>query len=74
VLVQRENIMTKRFITLRLHLTQALVRRSDAGQGTLEYVGMIIVAAVIAVAVMGALKGVDLGNAVTTAVNSVLGK
>jgi hypothetical protein len=64
--------MTKRFITLRLHLTQALVRRGDAGQGTLEYVGMIIVAAIVAVAVMGVLKGVDLGGAVQKAVDSVL--
>ena len=65
--------MTEKFISLRIRATQAIEGRRDAGQGTLEYVGMIIVAALVAVAVMTALKTVNLGTFVTNAVKSVTG-
>ncbi|QDP96622.1 hypothetical protein FOE78_12500 [Microlunatus elymi] len=42
--------------------TSKLRDRREAGQGTLEYVGMIAVAAVIVVAVIGVLKGAELGT------------
>lgn len=38
------------------------IKKNERGQGTLEYVGMIAVAAVIVVAVIGVLKGADLGT------------
>ncbi|MBO0812116.1 MAG: hypothetical protein J2P23_08725 [Microlunatus sp.] len=47
------------------------IKNSERGQGTLEYVGMIAVAAVIVVAVIGALKGAQIGTWVTDAINSV---
>jgi len=45
--------------------------RRESGQGTLEYVGMIAVAALVVVAVITVLKGIDLGNIVTQAVQKV---
>ena len=53
----------------RLHVVR---EGRDSGQGTLEYVGMIIVAALIAAAVISAAKGVNLGAVFTDKVNSVI--
>lgn len=49
-----------------------LQNRREAGQGTLEYIGMIIVAALIVVAVITAVgDGATFGQRFSTAVNSV---
>lgn len=58
-------------LTLQAHMLS--LREKEKGQGTLEYVGMIIVAAGIVVAVLNAAKVIDLGSVFTTAVNSVTG-
>ena len=50
--------MTKALATLQ---TRLYLLRSQQGQGTLEYVGMIIVAAIIVVAVLDAVDAIDLG-------------
>ncbi|WP_068403100.1 hypothetical protein [Kribbia dieselivorans] len=50
------------------------VRNAEKGQGTLEYVGMIIVAALVAVAVITAAQGTDFGGKFTAKVNEVLSK
>jgi hypothetical protein len=63
--------MSEKFIALRVRVAQSLAGRRDAGQGTLEYVGMIIVAAIVVVAVITAFQGVNLGNVVTTQVNKI---
>lgn len=47
------------------------VANRQRGQGTLEYVGMIAVAALLIVAVVGAFKTANLGAKVTTILNSV---
>lgn len=64
--------MTEKFISLRVRVTQAIEGRRDAGQGTLEYVGMIIIAALVIVAVAAVVSPATIGARVTTAVNSVL--
>ena len=46
---------------------------SDAGQGTLEYVGMIAVAATLVIAVLQASKAVDLAGFFESAIRSVTG-
>jgi hypothetical protein len=51
--------MTKALASLQTRLFQL---RNEAGQGTLEYVGMIIVAAIIVVAVLDATDQIDLGQ------------
>jgi hypothetical protein len=55
------------------HLTAVdkLKARREAGQGTLEYVGMIAVAAIIIVAVVAVAKSADLGSIFTAAVDKV---
>jgi hypothetical protein len=68
--------MNKLFITLYLlqfTLADKVKARREAGQGTLEYVGMIAVAAVIIVAVIGVLKGADLGTWVGGFITKVKG-
>lgn len=66
------------FLSLYLTATGAvqgrlasLQDRDDRGQGTLEYVGMIVVAALIVVAVAGAFTDADLGGRVGKAIESV---
>jgi hypothetical protein len=66
--------MNNLLITLYVwHLTAAdkLKARREAGQGTLEYVGMIAVAAIIIVAVVGVAKSADLGSIFSAAVDKV---
>jgi len=49
-----------------------LQNRREAGQGTLEYIGMIIVAALIVVAVVTAVgDGTVFGDRFNTAINTV---
>ena len=50
--------MTKALASLQ---TRLFALRGERGQGTLEYVGMIIVAAIIVVAVLDATDSIDLG-------------
>jgi hypothetical protein len=45
----------------------------DAGQGTLEYVGMIAVAATLVIAILQATKAVDLAGFFTSAIGSITG-
>lgn len=45
----------------------------DAGQGTLEYVGMIAVAAILVIAILQATRSVDLAGFFTDQINRVKG-
>ena len=66
--------MTKALVATQVRMTkslESLADRRDRGQGTLEYVGMIAVAAVIIVAVIGVLRGADLGTWVGTFITNV---
>jgi hypothetical protein len=47
--------------------------RGEAGQGTLEYVGMIAVAATLVIAVLQASQSVDLAGFFESAIRSVTG-
>lgn len=59
---------------LAFQASMFLSREDDErGQGTLEYVGMIIVAAGIVVLVLQAAEAIDLGAIFTTAVEKVTG-
>ena len=49
------------------------LRARDAGQGTLEYVGMIAVAAILVIAILQATKTVDLAGFFTDQINRVKG-
>lgn len=60
--------MTKALASLQ---TRLFALRGEMGQGTLEYVGMIIVAAIIVVAVLDATDQIDLGAIFSTNVSKV---
>jgi hypothetical protein len=64
--------MTRSFIATRIRFMKAIEAR-EAGQGTMEYVGMIVAVAVIVAAVATVLKATDLGGKVTSAFNSAFG-
>jgi hypothetical protein len=64
--------MTRSLIATRIRFMKAMEAR-EAGQGTLEYVGMIVAVAVIVVAVAAALKATNIQGHVTDAFNSVFG-
>jgi len=51
--------------------TRMLFARNERGQGTLEYVGMTIVAAILVVAVLEVTDTVDLGGVFQDAIESV---
>jgi hypothetical protein len=64
--------MTKALAALQVRMLKATEDR-DSGQGTLEYVGMLVAVAVIVAAVVVVLQGQDLGGKVTEAFNNVFG-
>jgi len=69
---QREKDMTKALVKTQIRLRQ-LAAKGETGQGTLEYIGMIIVAAVIVVFVITAARGTNLGTIFTREVAKVTG-
>jgi hypothetical protein len=62
--------MTNKMAALHHRALRAMEDR-DAGQGTLEYVGMIAVAAIVALAVLQATNAVDLGSFFTTQIQKI---
>ena len=62
--------MSTKLLTMHLRVTQAGQGR-ERGQGTLEYVGMIAVAALLIAAVVTAFSGADLGGVVGRALDKV---
>lgn len=65
--------MTRLYVALQLLVLDLTdpERRSERGQGTLEYVGMVAVACLMIVAVIGALKAFNVGSWITTQVTKV---
>lgn len=60
--------MTRMLVNTKIALQKALEARlgedREAGQGMLEYVGILVIAAVLIVAVMAALDIIDVGGIV----------
>ena len=48
--------------------------RNEKGQGTLEYVGIAVVAAILVVAVVDAVTGANIGGAISTQIQKILAK
>lgn len=57
------------WIAFQAHM---LVRRNERGQGTLEYVGMVIVAAIVIGLVVTVAKGSNIATGFSSAVDKVL--
>ncbi len=64
--------MTEKLVALQIWVSRRVEARGDQGQGALEYVGAIVIAAAVVVAVAGAFKSTDVGQKVADAVTSVL--
>ncbi|WEV77347.1 hypothetical protein O9K63_12195 [Janibacter cremeus] len=62
-----------KFTVAKHTLTQRLAEQ-ERGASALEYVGMLIVAAIIVGAVITVIDGADVQGAVTEAVNEILDK
>lgn len=67
-------MMTSLYVAVQVRIHQILssAGRDERGQGTLEYVGMIAVAAILVLAVLQAVTAIDIGTYFTTKVKSVL--
>jgi hypothetical protein len=67
---KREIDMTKALVKTQIRLQQ-LVTKREGGQGTLEYIGMIVVAAILVVIVVAAVKDGKIKDALTTAITNI---
>lgn len=47
-------------------------REDEAGQGTLEYVGMVFVAAILVLAVVDGVKGGNIAGSITEGIQKVI--
>ena len=64
--------MSEKLVALQIWFGKQIEGRRDAGQGALEYTGMILVAALVAAGVWAALEGVDVTGKVKQAVSDIL--
>jgi hypothetical protein len=62
--------LLRRFVSARVRMVKAVEDR-EAGQGALEYIGMIVVAAVLIVAVLTAFSGAGFKQTITDKVNDI---
>ena len=46
--------------------------RDEKGQGTLEYVGIVIIAAILVTAIVGAIRGTNIGTTITNKINEII--
>ncbi len=63
-------LMTKALVSLQVRVARL---REQAGQGTLEYVGMVIVAAILVMAVVEIATGGELSKAFQDRITEVTG-
>jgi len=62
--------MTRMYVNTKIRLAKALESR-DAGQGTLEYLGIVVIAAILITALILAFKNFDLGGKITTQLKKI---
>jgi pilus assembly protein Flp/PilA len=63
--------LTEWAIVAKLMIEGRLEGNRDRGATALEYVGMIVVAAIIVVAITGAVKGANIGGTVTSKIAEI---
>ena len=56
---------------LGLYTRVLLAARSDKGQGTLEYVGIVVIAAILVAAIVTAVKGADIGGFISQKISEI---
>lgn len=63
-------MLTRLYITADARIRQAL-NSKDRGQGTLEYLGVIVIVAILVVAAIAAFNAFDLGTKLTTQLDKI---
>lgn len=68
--------MTRMFVNTKVRAMKALEARlkGDAGQGTLEYLGIVVVAAILVVALIGAFDTFNLGDKISAQLTKITNK
>ncbi|QTE29958.1 hypothetical protein [Pengzhenrongella sicca] len=62
--------MTRMFVVTKIRLQQALESR-ESGQGTLEYLGIIVVAALLITALIAGIKEFEIATKVSDALSKI---
>lgn len=65
--------VTKKLVALRVHVVRSMRTARDAGQGSLEYIGAILVAAAVVGVVVAGTKTLNVDEAFKSAVQSITG-
>lgn len=65
--------MTRMFVKSKIRLAKGFEGRREAGQGTLEYVGIVIIAAILILAVIAAVNAFDLQGKLATEFAKITG-
>jgi hypothetical protein len=64
--------MTKALVKTQIRLQQMVANR-ERGQGTLEYIGMIVIAGIFAAGLVGLARGANLNVKFTKALTDIFG-
>jgi hypothetical protein len=70
---QKGHHMTEKLVALRIRVVKSIEAARDSGQGSLEYIGAILVAAAVVVAVLKGFSTLDVTTAVSEAVKKITG-
>ena len=65
--------MTKRYVAVRVWLAKRAEASGDAGQGSIEYLGALLVAAALVGIAVAAVSGLDITARVKEAADAVFG-
>ncbi|KQY24364.1 hypothetical protein ASD16_02120 [Cellulomonas sp. Root485] len=63
--------MTRMFVNTKIRIEKAIEAR-EAGQGTLEYLGIVVVVVLLVGAMIAAFQAFNLGTKLTTELNKIL--
>ena len=63
--------MTRMFVNTKIRIEKAIEAR-ELGQGTLEYLGIVVVVVLLVGALITAFTAFDLGGKITTQLNKII--
>jgi hypothetical protein len=67
--------MTEKLIALRIRVTHSpMLANRESGQGTLEYIGAILVAGIIIGLVIAGVRGANITGRITAIINDILNR
>jgi hypothetical protein len=67
--------MTEKLVALQIKVRKAAEAGREAGQGSLEYIGAIVIAAIVVVAVTAAINAAKpgIGTSIAKAIKDIVG-